>query len=103
MPRRSGFALMGQRDNFFFHFYAFQSILSRLRHTFFSKIFVSAMRETRPSEAREMRAQSAKPEGAKRPSSPAGLAGRSAERACKLVWLKISYKCVNDYEFQISK
>ena len=43
------------------------------------------MRETRTSEASEMRARSAKPKGAKRPSSPAGLAGRSAERACKLV------------------
>ena len=111
----------------FWHFYAFQSILSRLRHTFFfenfrefratrearngskgvkfffaflrvsehfesiethfffSKIFVSAKREMRASKASEMRAQGAKPEGAKRPSSPAGLAGRSAERACQLV------------------
>ena len=39
----------------------------------------------RVSEASEMQAQSAKLKGAKRPSSPAGLAGRSAERACKLV------------------
>ena len=29
----------------------------------------------------------AKPEGAKRPSSPAGLAGRSAKLACKLVYI----------------
>ena len=48
---------------------------------------MSAKRETRASEASEMRARSAKPEGAKRPSSPAGLAGRSAERACKLVYI----------------
>ena len=39
----------------------------------------------REREARNERDASAKPEGAKRPSSPAGLAGRSAERACKLV------------------
>ena len=75
----------GKKKFFFLHFYAFQSILSRLRHTFFSNIFVSAKRETRASKASEMRAQSAKPEGAKRPSSLAGLAGKSAERACKLV------------------
>ena len=69
--------------------FAFQSILSRLRNTFFfSKMFVSAKRETRASEASEMRAQSAKPKGAKRPRSPAGLTGRSAERDCKLVELK---------------
>ena len=36
-------------------------------------------------DASAKRARSAKPKGAKRPSSPAGLAGRSAERACKLV------------------
>ena len=48
---------------------------------------MSAKRETHASEASEMRARSAKPEGAKRPSSPAGLAGRSAERACKLVYI----------------
>ena len=46
---------------------------------------MSAKRETRASEASEMRARSAKPEGAKRPCSPAGLAGRFAEQACKLV------------------
>ena len=46
---------------------------------------MSAKRKTHASEASEMRARSAKPEGAKRLSSPAGLAGRSAERACKLV------------------
>ena len=34
--------------------------------------------ETRSSEKSKMRAQSANPEGAKQPSSPAGLAGRSA-------------------------
>ena len=48
---------------------------------------MSAKRKTRASEASEMRARSAKHEGAKRPSSPAGLAGRSAERACKLVYV----------------
>ena len=50
---------------------------------------MSAKRETRASDASEMRAQSAKLEGAKRPSSTAGLAGRSAERACKLVYIII--------------
>ena len=39
----------------------------------------------RAGEVSKTRARCAKPEGAKRPSSPAGLAGRSAERACKLV------------------
>ena len=78
---------MGQRGKIFFIAFLcvsehFESIET---HFFFPKIFVSAKRETRASEASEMRAQSAKPEGAKRPSSPAGLAGRSAERACKLV------------------
>ena len=62
---------------FFFHFYAFKSISSRFRHTFFSKIFVIAKRKTRNlcdrseqdasakrgSEATEN--VSAKPEGAK--------------------------------------
>ena len=40
----------------FLYFYAFQSISSRLRHTFFSKIFVSEKRKTRVSEANKMRA-----------------------------------------------
>ena len=51
--------------NFFLHFYAFQSILSRLRHTFFFENFreretreqserdASAKREARGSEATE--------------------------------------------------
>ena len=39
---------------------------------------------------RSQRDASAKPEGAKRPSSPAGLAGRSEERACKLVIIIIN-------------
>ena len=38
-------------------------------------------------------AKRAKPEGVKRPSSPAGLAGRSAERACKLVAKKENICC----------
>ena len=48
--------VIGQRGkkNFFLHFYAFQSILSRLRHTLFSKIFVSAKRETCASAKRVM-------------------------------------------------
>ena len=37
------------------------------------------------SEMSKMRVQSAKPEGAKRPSRPAELAGRSVEQACRLV------------------
>ena len=48
---------------------------------------MSAKRKTHANEESEMRARSAKPEGAKRPSSPAGLAGRSASRACKLVYI----------------
>ena len=81
----SGFALrakrvMGQRGKkefFLMHFYVVQSISSRLRCTF-SKIFVSAKRKTCASKARCERDVSAKPEEAKRPSSPARLAGRSA-------------------------
>ena len=58
---------------------AFQSILSRFRHTFFFlKISVSNKRKMCTSKASKMRWRRAKPEGAKRPSSPAGLAGRSA-------------------------
>ena len=53
----------------FLHFYAFQSYELIETH-FFYKIFASAKR---------------KPEGAKQPSSPPGLAGKFAERACKLV------------------
>ena len=68
---------------FFLHFYAFQSILSRLRYTVFFENFRE--REARNARDRSEQDASAKPEGAKRPSSPAGLAGRSAERACKLV------------------
>ena len=86
---------MGQRGKkIFLHFCVFQSILSRLRHTFFQQFFkrersagtenASAKHEAREREATKN--ASAKPEGAKRPSSPAGLAGRSAERACKLVF-----------------
>ena len=37
------------------------------------------------SKVSEMRARIAKPEGAKWPSSPAGLAGRPTKRACRLV------------------
>ena len=85
--------VMVKRGKFFFAFLRvsehFESIETHF--FFFSKIFVSAKRETRVSKASEMRARSAKPEGAKRPSSPAGLAGRSAERACKLV--KRKEKC----------
>ena len=76
-------------DRLYLNFYAFLCVSEHFElietHFFFSKIFVSAKRETRASEASETRARSAKPEGAKRPSSPAGLAGRSAERACKIV------------------
>ena len=79
--------VMGQKGkkNFVCIFTRFRAFWVDWGTLFFSKIFVSAKRETRASEASEMRAQSAKPEGAKRPSSPAGLAGRSASRACKLV------------------
>ena len=56
--------------------------MSRLRHTFFFENF------------REREARNAKPEGAKRPSSPAGLARRSASRACKLVL--IYFLCVDN-------
>ena len=72
---------MGQRGNFFFlHFYSFQSILSRLRHFFFSKNF----REREAQNAREQSARDAsvKPEGGKL----AGLAGRPAKQACRLVF-----------------
>ena len=55
---------------------------------FFSKIFRE--REERNARERSERDASAKPEGAKRSSSPAGLAGRSAERACKLVFRKLA-------------
>ena len=76
-----GDAAKGTGKNFFCISMRFRSFLSRLRRTFFSKIFVSAKRETRAKRetcTSEMQAQSAKPEGAKLPSSPAGLAGRSA-------------------------
>ena len=53
---------------FFLHFYAFQSILIRLRHTFFFENF----REREAQNARERSEQDA---SAKRPSSPAVLAG----------------------------
>ena len=53
---------------------------------FFFENFREREARNAASEASEMRAQSAKPEVAKRPSSPAGLAGRSASRACKLVY-----------------
>ena len=44
--------VIGQRGKIFFlHFFAFQSISSRLRHIFFSKIFMSAKRKTRASKA----------------------------------------------------
>ena len=49
-----------------------------------------ARRKMGASKASE--ARSAKPEGAKQPSSPAGLAGRSAERVCKLVFTN-SFQC----------
>ena len=44
-------------------------------------------RKARNASKRSEQDASAKPEGAKWPSSPAGLAGRSAERACKLVYI----------------
>ena len=52
--------VMGVKTFFFFflHFYAFQNILSRLRHLFFSQIFVSARRKTLTSEASKMQALS---------------------------------------------
>ena len=73
----------GLKIFFFLHFYEIQSILSRLRHTFFFEKFRE--REERNARKRSERDASAKPMEAKRQSSPAGLAGRSAEGACKLV------------------
>ena len=64
----------GKQIFFFLHFNAFQSISSRLRHTFFSKMLVSVKRKLREQSEQDAIAKS---EGAKRPSSPAGLAGRS--------------------------
>ena len=61
---------------------------------------MSAKSETRASEASEMRAQSAKPKEAKRQSSPAGLAGRSAEWACKLVGYILNDKLRLKYQIE---
>ena len=46
---------MGQRGNFFLHFYAFQSISSRLRNIFFFETF----REREAQNAREQNEQDA--------------------------------------------
>ena len=71
-------------------FFAFLCLLEHFEsietHFFFENV--------RERDAREQseRDASAKPEGAKRPSSPAGLAGRSAKQACKLVLTKYDTK-----------
>ena len=68
-------------------FFAFLCVLDHFEsietHFFFENF---REREARNAHERSERDASAKPEEAKRPSSPAGLAGRSAERACKLVF-----------------
>ena len=74
-----------QMGNFFFFFfcifYAFQSILSRSRHTYF---FFENFREHEATED-----ASAKPEWVKRPSSPTGLAWRGTKWLARLVYKKV--------------
>ena len=89
--------VMGQRGKLFF-FFAFLCVSEQFESvetfTFFPKIIAmsakrerdaSAKRESRNAHEQREQDASTKLEGAKRPSSPAGLAGRPAKRACRLV------------------